>query len=223
MIILGRDEPSVEDAEQRAMAIWYDTKEPIDRILPDGGRLNYPKEVRAYTSRDKGERLKRVSVHPDPRVQAIVEQVREAEMLQAIDRLRLVHSERRKTVYILCNIPLDIPVDEPVTWKQLIGDRRLVDALAECDKRGWDVLPLAAKELPRLFPDFWTSAKAAERWLAKNPLDPHCDNIRVWGVLTEYRPVRQKKLVEIVGPPWGRRSCSGTRQGVGGCARLIAF
>jgi hypothetical protein len=131
VIIFGRDEPSVEGAERRAMAIWYNTNEPIDRISPDGGRLNYPKEVRAYTTRDNGERLKRVSVHPDPRVQAIVEQVREAEMLQAIDRLRLIHSERRKAIYILCNIPLDIPVDELVTWKQLTGDRRLIDALTE--------------------------------------------------------------------------------------------
>jgi hypothetical protein len=34
VIILGRDEPSVHDAELRAMAIWYDTKEPIRRIPP---------------------------------------------------------------------------------------------------------------------------------------------------------------------------------------------
>jgi hypothetical protein len=65
----------------------------------------------------------------------VVEQAREAEMLQAIDRLRLIHSPRKKTVVILCNIPLDIPVDELVTWKQLTGDRRLSDALAECDAR----------------------------------------------------------------------------------------
>ena len=28
-------------------------------------------------------------------------------MVQAIDRLRLIHTEKRKTVYILCSIPLD--------------------------------------------------------------------------------------------------------------------
>jgi len=36
-----------------------------------------------------------------------------------IDRLRLIHTEKRKTVYILRNIPLDIPVDElllPDLW-----------------------------------------------------------------------------------------------------------
>jgi hypothetical protein len=92
-------------------------------------------------------------------------------MLQAIDRLRLIHTQKRKTVYILCNIPLDLPVDELVTWKQLTGDRRLADALAECDERGWDALPLAAKEMSRLFPNLWATEKAVERWVAKNPLE----------------------------------------------------
>jgi hypothetical protein len=120
-----------------------------------------------------------------------VEQGREAEMIQAIDRLRLIHNEKRKRVYILCNIPLDLPIDELVTWKQLIGDRRLADALAECDERGWDALPLAAKELSRLFPDLWATKKAAERWIVKNPPEAYRDIIRVWGVLNIYRPPGQ--------------------------------
>jgi hypothetical protein len=112
-----------------------------------------------------------------------VEQGREAEVIQAVDRLRLIHNEKRKTVYILCSIPLDIPVDELVTWKQLTGDRRLSDALAECDEKGWDALPLAAKEMSRLFPTLWTTEKAAERWLAKNSPEAYRDIIRVWGFL----------------------------------------
>jgi hypothetical protein len=83
--------------------------------------------------------------------------------------LRRCVLEKRKTVYILCNIPLDIPVDELVTWKQLTGDRRLSDAMAECDASGWDALPLAPRELAGLFPALWTTRKAAERWTAKNP------------------------------------------------------
>jgi hypothetical protein len=74
-----------------------------------------------------------------------------------------------------------------VTWKQLTGDRRLSDALAECDERRWDALPLAPRELSRLFPNLWGSAKAAERWLAKNPLEAYRDIIRVWGVIADYR------------------------------------
>jgi hypothetical protein len=194
VIILGRDEPSVADAEQRAMAIWYDTKEPIWPARRDyKGQVNYPVKTRRYQMSDGTKKSGNVSVHPDPRVQAVVEQAREAEMIQAIDRLRLIHTEKRKTVYILCSIPLDIPVDELVTWKQLAGDRRLSDALAECDARGWDALPLAAKEMCRLFPSLWGTERAAERWLAKNPLEPYRDIIRVWGVFADYKPKRRRR------------------------------
>jgi hypothetical protein len=93
-------------------------------------------------------------------------------MIQAIDRLRLIHSARERTVFILCNIPLDIPVDELVTWRELVGSSRLADALAVCEENGWDALPLAPTELTRLFPELWGTEKAAERWLSKNPLDP---------------------------------------------------
>jgi hypothetical protein len=147
---------------------------------------------------DGTTRLGNVSVHPDPRVQAVVEQSREAEMIQAIDRLRLIHNQKRKTVYILCSIPLDLAVDELVTWAQLTGDRRLTDALAECDERGWDALPLAAKQLHRLFPKLWGTETAAKRWLEKDPLKPHRDIIRVWGVLNDYRPPSQTRWSRAV-------------------------
>jgi hypothetical protein len=56
----------------------------------------------------------------------------------------------------------------------LVGlDRRLSDALAECDARGWDALPLAAKKLCRLFSRLWDTEKAAEDWSRKNPLDAY--------------------------------------------------
>jgi len=117
----------------------------------------------------------------------VVEQSREAEMIQAIDRLRLIHSPREKTVIILCNIALGIPVDELVTWRELAGDERLADALAECEERGWDALPLSAGELWELFPELWSTTKAAEKWLGNNPLNPMEGIIRLWGVIVAYR------------------------------------
>jgi hypothetical protein len=111
VIILGRDEPSVGDAERRAMAIWYDTKKTIRCIGPDlQGHVNYWPRQRAYLMRDGSSKNAKVPMHRDPRVQAVVEQGREAEMLQAIDRLRLIHTKKRKTVFILCNIPLVSPL-----------------------------------------------------------------------------------------------------------------
>jgi hypothetical protein len=104
----------------------------------------------------------RVRVHPDRRVQALVEQIREAEMVQAIDRLRLIHSPREKTVIILCNIPLDLPVDELVTWRELAGDGKLEEALELCDENGWEALPLEPGELSRLFPELWGGESRGE-------------------------------------------------------------
>jgi hypothetical protein len=75
--------------------------------------------------------------------------------------LRLIHSVREKTVFILCNIPLDIPIDRLVTWRQLAGDSRLADALAACEENGWEALPLAAAKLSELLPELWRTARAA--------------------------------------------------------------
>jgi hypothetical protein len=188
VIVLGREQPSPRDAERLAMATWYDTKRPI-RGIPAGtkGQVQYPYRERRYTMRHRSERQVRVRVHPDRRVQAVVAQIREAEMIQAIDRLRLIHSPREKTVIILCNIPLDIPVDELVTWRELVADNRLAAALEICDENGWEALPLEPGELTRLFSEFWGTEKAAERWLGNNPLNPLISIIRLWGVIVAYR------------------------------------
>jgi hypothetical protein len=62
MIILGRDEPSVRAAEQRAMAIWYDTQKPIDEVrLNARGRVKYRSRVGRYQMRDGSTIHARVS------------------------------------------------------------------------------------------------------------------------------------------------------------------
>src|SRR5262249_46780246 len=69
-------------------------------------------------------------------------------------------------------------------------------------ERGWNALPLAPKELSRLFPHRWETRKAAERagsprtpqrLIAKNPPEAYRDIIRVWGVLNTYRPPGQTR------------------------------
>lgn len=65
--------------------------------------------------------------------------------------------------------------------------RHHLDAAA-CEENGWDALPLAVKELTRLFPEFWETEKAAERWLGNDPLNPSISTIRLWGVIVAYRP-----------------------------------
>ena len=96
-------------------------------------------------------------------------------------------------VVILCNIPLDLPIDPLATWRELAGDGQLARALEVCKASGWEALPLAAAELVRLFPGLWETEKAAERWLGTQ------------------RATRT--LVQGAGSPRGR-SADGTR----GCA-----
>ena len=44
-----------------------------------------------------------------------------------------------------------------------------------------------------MFPELWRTARAAEGWLRNNPLDPSLSIIRLWGVLVEYKPKRQRR------------------------------
>ena len=49
--------------------------------------------------------------------------MREAESIQAIARLRLVHNKQRKRVFILSNVPLEVPIDQLVKFDDLMPDR----------------------------------------------------------------------------------------------------
>ena len=59
------------------------------------------------------------SRHPDERADKLLRLARESESTQAIDRLRSVRSENQKTVWLLCNVPLDITVNHLLNWDML--------------------------------------------------------------------------------------------------------
>jgi hypothetical protein len=78
----------------------------------------------------------------DPRIQAILEQYREQEISQAVDRLRLINNGETKLVVILGKVGTDIPVDLALSWPQLY--QRVVPIIGvamECE-----VIRLNAKE-----------------------------------------------------------------------------
>ena len=55
-------------------------------------------------------------------------------------------------------------------------------------------------------------ARAAEGWLRNNPLDPSLSIIRLWGVLVEYKPKRQRR--------WSRAL---VRHGAGALSAIAAM
>ena len=79
------------------------------------------------------------------------------------------------------------PQNELVTWRELVGDGRLAQALELCEENGWEALPLPPEKLSELFPELWGTAKAAEGWLGNNPQNPTISIIRLWGVIVAYR------------------------------------
>jgi hypothetical protein len=110
--------------------------------------------TRGYRLRDGSSVTGKVWVHPDPRVQAVLEQVRERETAQAIDRLRLIHRTNPARVIVLSNLVLDLTIDRLTTWREIMPSR-----FEQAAARG-PAVPLSASELHRCFPKLWLSAEA---------------------------------------------------------------
>ena len=109
--------------------------------------------------RNGGPNVAEVQVHPDTRCQAMLEQVREAEIAQAVDRVRPVFNRRR--IIVLTNVALDLTVDHALTWPEL-RPGKFAYAFA---RHG--VLPLSAKDLCRGFPDLWRLENTAKVELSR--------------------------------------------------------
>ena len=188
-IIVGREQPSVDAIEGLMRALFWDRPEPLQLVKPnDQGRRFLTETARGYRMRDGSLRGSRVWVHPDPDGQRVLEQIRECESAQAIDRLRLIHGDE-KTVIVVSSTPLDLTVDELVTWSELMPCR-ITRALM---KHG--AVPLSGSEAARSCPGFWKTSKAAEHDISRSkikysqPLNgkyPQTFNyiqLRVWGYL----------------------------------------
>ena len=167
IVVIGRNEPPIEAVEAIARCIFLTDREPLQfatewMVQERGYRLTH------------GQFGVDVICHPDPRVQIILEQLREGESQQAIDRLRLVHASTRKRVYLLSNVVLDVDVDHLVTWEELMnGGGRLEQA--------WNtlagVMPLAAAWLASQFPRLWQTAEAAKPDVAEAVKEGRFTNI----------------------------------------------
>lgn len=70
-----------------------------------------------------------VSTHPDERVDKLLRLARDSETSQAIDRLRSVRSnaDNPKTVWMLCNIPMDVTVTYLLEMDRLMTIVEMVD------------------------------------------------------------------------------------------------
>lgn len=152
MFVAGRNQPPPAEVEDIALSLFGDRHE----LTLTGAYVTRP---RAYRMRDGSRPVVGVAEHEDPFVNRVLEQVREQESLQVLDRLRLIHRTKPATVYLLSNLPLPgLYVDQLVRWNDLVPSRR-----QQMADRHNGAVPLSPTEMHRLCPDLWPTAAAAEK------------------------------------------------------------
>ena len=169
VIVLGRQELPVSALEDQGRALWGDTPgDPLNLIEPDlTGAQRLPLAEIPYEMADGTGMAVRVPCHTDHRIRRLQVQSRELATRQLVERLRLAHAPYRKRVILACNLPIPgLPVDELVSWQDLVGCRveaAIVTSLTDHGMVGCTQKSLA-EGAPRVFP----SANALTNYLRRN-------------------------------------------------------
>ena len=136
IIVIGRELPRVDALEKVARA--FAAGSPDSFISLNGAR--WPKEDRALRMRDNSLQEIKVMAHPDPWAERVLRQIRDAELLQAIDRTRPMFGQRVE-ILLLSPVVIDLTVDRVERWIDTKrGGQRALQAL-----EGAGVLPLSGR------------------------------------------------------------------------------
>ncbi|CTQ47326.1 hypothetical protein LAL4801_05788 [Roseibium aggregatum] len=122
LMVVGRMEPAVDDVESMGRKIYGDDVEPLRFIQPDkNGMKQFPRQEVIVRDKRGSTAKVMVSYHPDPRCDALLRQVRDAELYQAIMRIRPLWGNGE--IIMLTNVPLPIEVARISTWAELVPDQ----------------------------------------------------------------------------------------------------
>ncbi|WP_391481653.1 hypothetical protein [Nereida sp. NH-UV-3] len=156
VFITGRNQPPIDEIEQQARAVFgrsgnptsYDDKEnlPLDQV-------DYWLSARS----PHAPAAMTVPSFSDPRIEAVQKQIREAETVQAIARLRLVWADYQKRVFLLSNLPVEMPVDHLIEFNDLMPDRLEMELIRTGD------LPLTPLGLEKMWDNLGLSKGAAKK------------------------------------------------------------
>ncbi|MDO6481414.1 hypothetical protein [Shimia thalassica] len=178
VIIIGREQPSPRDVEARARAY---AAAAGDAFISD----DFKQVSRGIRLKD-GVKSIEVYVHPDPWGDRILRQIREAEIEQAIDRIRLIHNPKRKSVYLLSPVVIDVTVDAISKWGDFKkGGTRIERAILE-----HGLVFLSPSDCARYMPQIWKSKQLASldirhaKAMSKEPF-----RFNLHGEIDEERPL----------------------------------
>ncbi len=151
LIVIGRNQPPQSAVEAIARAWW--PAEPLTLTS------SYVRESRLLEDKTGVGARVMVQTHADPRCRAILEAMREQESVQAVDRLRLIHTDQVKQVWLFCNLPLPgVVPDELATVDSLCKPGRMAE-MALRDR----VIVTDRKVMTERYPDVFDSDDAARQ------------------------------------------------------------
>lgn len=174
-VVVGCDTPKIHDIEDEARGYTARDPRPYDSVEAtwhEGLRAGLYRQTRLRRMRDGTARAVEVLCHPDPLTDAVLRQARDAEVLQAVDRVRAVFNSR--TLILLNSLVLPFAIDEEIDAAEVlrVGARA---AGRQVQERGMERLrgvlesanavPLVPAEMARLWPMAWQTENAARRWL----------------------------------------------------------
>ena len=174
VVILGSNTPRVDDVETTARAIFGDTVEALQFITPDdAGRVFMPERQEGFAMRDGSRASAPVRFHPDTRIDALLRGIREQSSLQALARIRAVHSPTRKRVVVCSNIPLEgLQVDALTTWENFKPERLALAAFERwqsCTARSVPFgIRLSSGGLSGDAPGVFETPECAKQWFKNN-------------------------------------------------------
>lgn len=198
IVLIGRKQPPATAVKALARAYFALDPKPFDPTASEY-------VVRHRTLHGKAGQFSStiIQVHPDSRANRILWQMREAEVIQAIDRVRAARFVRRILILNALDLhrpdddlgraDLGVPANLHLSWPELRnGGNRAGSVIAT--SKGF--LPVAPKALARIAPEIFPSAEAAKKWLHRTDLDEALVCHRKYLTRLKVRPTGQR------GPPW---------------------
>jgi len=160
VIIIGRDQPAPAAVERIARAyaaqdpaLFESLKDPFERHK----FRKYPEQYRGMRTPSGAGRAIAVAYHPNAWADRVLRQIRDAEIEQAIDRIRPIYKSGPIEIVLFAPVALNLTVDHVTEWKDYRkGGSRIERALDQAR-----VIPLSAREAARLLPDIWGGEKTA--------------------------------------------------------------
>lgn len=214
IIVTGRLQVPAAKVEAFARGLFYDSEEQLETTG------EYERQAVGFRMRDGQHIGVKTWRHRCPIVDRVRRQLTEAEIIQAVDRLRLVHRDDMATVILINEVPT-LPVDQLVSYRAFVRRKGKGGAgggagvrLAEAFEWLGGFLPTDASWLAEKFPDLWGSKQAAEAELKRTAdiqANLYNNIIRNWPVIRAYQYRRKGQRGARPSVCWSSHSAGKTR------------